>query len=80
VNDERIRIEIGFDGGQALSIVIDADSAEAFEQAVAGAEARSGAGEGAVRLQADDGVYTVALRQVTYVRRFLREARVGFGA
>jgi hypothetical protein len=80
VNDERIRIEVGFDGGQALSIVVDADAAEAFEQAVAGAEARSGAGEGAVRLQADDGVYTIALRQVTYVRRFLREARVGFGA
>ena len=80
MNDERIRIEIGFDGGQALSIVVDADAAEAFEQAVAGAEARSGAGEGAVRLQGDDGVYTIALRQVTYVRRFLREARVGFGA
>ena len=80
MNDERIRIEVGFDGGQALSIVVDADAAEAFEQAVAGAEARSGAGEGAVRLQADDGVYTIALRQVTYVCRFLREARVGFGA
>jgi hypothetical protein len=80
MNDERIRIEIGFDGGQALSIVVDNGAAEAFEQAVAGAEARSGAGEGAVRLEADDGVYTVALRQVTYVRRFLRESRVGFGA
>jgi hypothetical protein len=80
VNDERIRIEVGFDGGQSLSIVVDSDAAEAFEQAVAGAEARSGAGEGAVRLQADDGIYTIALRQVTYVRRFLREARVGFGA
>ncbi len=80
MNDERIRIEIGFDGGQALSIVVHNGAAEAFEQAVAGAEARSGAGEGAVRLEADDGVYTVALRQVTYVRRFLRESRVGFGA
>jgi hypothetical protein len=80
MRDERIRIEIGFDGGQALSIIVDAGAAEAFEQAVSGAEARSGAGEGAVRLEADDGVYTIALRQVTYVRRFLREARVGFGA
>ena len=80
MNDERIRIEIGFDGGQALSIVVDGRAAEAFEHAVAGAEARSGAGEGAVRLEADDGVYTIALRQVTYVRRFLRESRVGFGA
>jgi hypothetical protein len=80
VQNERVRIEIGFDGGQALSLVVDGGAAEAFEQAVAGAEARSGAGEGAVRLDADDGVYTIALRQVTYVRRFLREARVGFGA
>ena len=79
MQNERIRIEIGFDGGQALSIVVDSGAAEHLEQAVAGAEPRSGAGEGAVRLEADDGIYTVALRRVAYVRRFLREARVGFG-
>ena len=76
---ERIRIEIGFDGGQALSVVVDQSAAEDLEQAVAGAEPRSGAGDGAVRLEAEDGVYTVALRRVAYVRRFLRESRVGFG-
>jgi hypothetical protein len=79
VENERIRIEIGFDGGQALSILVDTAAAEQLEQAVAAAEARSGAGEGAVRLEADDGMYTVALRRVAYVRRFLREPRVGFG-
>jgi len=78
--DERVRIEIGFHGGQALSIVIDPQAAEALEAAISGAETRSDAGEGAVRLEADDGYYTIALRQVTYVRRFLREARVGFAA
>ena len=30
--------------------------------------------------QVRDPLVTIALRQVTYVRRFLREARVGFAA
>jgi len=79
MDDERIRIEIGFDGGQALSIIVSGGAADQLEQAVAGAEPRAGAGEGAMTLEADDGRYTIALRRVTYVRRFLREARVGFG-
>ena len=29
---------------------------------------------------ADDGHYTIALRQVVWIKRFARESRVGFGA
>jgi hypothetical protein len=66
-----IRIEIGFDGGQSLSMLVSADSADELER---------GIGEdGSVSLDAEDARYVIALRRVVYLRRFLREARVGFG-
>jgi hypothetical protein len=68
---ERIRIEIGFDGGQALTIVVEESSADDLQRAIGG--------DGSVSLEAEDGRYTVALRRVAYLRRFAREARVGFG-
>jgi hypothetical protein len=36
--------------------------------------------EGAVGLDAEDGRYTVVLRRVVYVKRFVREGRVGFSS
>jgi hypothetical protein len=66
-----IRIEIGFDGGQSLSMLVSTDSADELER---------GIGEdGSVTLDAEDARYVIALRRVVYLRRFLREARVGFG-
>jgi len=35
--------------------------------------------DGSVTLEAEDARYIVALRRVVYLRRFRREARVGFG-
>jgi hypothetical protein len=67
------RIEIGFDGGQIMSALVTASSAEALERAF---NARS---EATVPLDADDGRYTVYLGRVVYVKRFARESRVGFG-
>jgi len=68
---ELVRIEIGFDGGQSLSMLVAPASADELER---------GIGEdGSVTLDADDAKYVVALRRVVYLRRFLREARVGFG-
>ncbi len=66
------RIEIGFHGGQIMSAVVTAASADALELAVAG-----GSG-GAFQLDAQDGRYTVVLGRVLYLKRFAREARVGF--
>ena len=68
---ERVRIEVGFDGGQSLSMLVEAEAADELERSVGG--------DGAVTLDAEDGRYTVALRRVVYLRRALREARVGFG-
>jgi len=68
---EFVRIEIGFDGGQSLSLLVSPDSADELER---------GIGEdGSVTLDAEDGRFVVALRRIVYLRRFLREARVGFG-
>jgi hypothetical protein len=68
---EQVRIEIGFDGGQSLTMVVSSDSAD---------ELSNGIGQdGSVTLDAEEASYIVALRRVVYVRRFRREAKVGFG-
>jgi hypothetical protein len=71
--EERTRIEIAFDGGQAMAVLVSAETADALEQAL------SDGSEDAFPLEAEDGQYTLALRRVVYVKRFARESRVGFG-
>ena len=71
--NERVRIEIGFHAGQALSLMVEQTAAEEIERALAGGQ------DGAIRVEAEDGAYTIALSKVVYVRRFAREGRLGFG-
>ena len=71
---ERVRIEVGFDSGQVVAALVAAEAAERLERALGGAE------EGALDLEVEDGRYTLVLRRIVYVKRFAREARVGFGA
>ena len=71
---ERVRIEIAFDGGQIMGARLTSESADELEQALG---ARN---DGALTLDADDGRYTVPLSRVVYVKRFTREARVGFSS
>jgi hypothetical protein len=71
---ERVRIEVGFDSGQVMGAIVATESADAFEQALESGD------EGAFQLDVEDGRYTLVLRRVVYVKRFAREARVGFGA
>jgi hypothetical protein len=73
VPDELARIEIGFDSGQAMSILVSPAAAKELERALGDAEGA------AFAFDAEDGRYTVALKRVTYVKRFARESRVGFG-
>jgi hypothetical protein len=70
---DRIRVEVAFEGGQAMSGVVEADTADALERALA-------AGEQSIVLDAEDGRYTVRLDKVVYLKRFARDSRVGFGA
>jgi hypothetical protein len=71
---ERVRIEVGFDGGQIMSALVEAGAVDRLEQALASSE------DGSLSLDVEDGRYTVALRRIVYVKRFAREGRVGFGA
>jgi hypothetical protein len=71
---ERTRIEIGFDGGQIMGAVVDSETVDRLERALASGE------DGSLALDVEDGRYTVALSRIVYVKRFAREGRVGFGA
>ena len=68
---DQVRIEIGFDGGQSLSMLVSQESADALAGGIGQ--------DGSVTLDAEDASYIVALRRVVYVRRFQRQAKVGFG-
>ena len=70
---DSVRVEIGFDGGQVMSALVTVEAADALERALVASAS------GTLALDAEDGRYTVALSRVVYVKRFAREAKVGFG-
>ena len=69
--DSRIRIEVGFDGGQVMSAHVETAAADELEKALV-------SGTGTFQVEAEDGRYTVNLARIVYVKRFSREGRVGF--
>ena len=71
--DELVRIEVGLDGGQILSVLVSGASADKLEKALDKGDS------GALGLDAQDGDLRIVLGRVVYVKRFAREARVGFG-
>jgi hypothetical protein len=72
-SNERIRMEIAFDGGQIVSVLVSAGVADELERALGDGS------ETAFPLDAEDGRYTLVLRRVVWVKRYARESRVGFG-
>lgn len=70
---DRTRIEIAFDGGQTIGLIVSLVDANALDDALGHGR------EDALTLEAEGGRYTVALRRIVYVKRFARESRVGFG-
>jgi hypothetical protein len=72
-SNDRVRVEIAFDGNQVLSVQVPAATAEDLDRALAGEHE-------SLSFEAEDGRYTVQLRKVVYVKRLARESRVGFGA
>jgi hypothetical protein len=72
--NERIRIEIAFDGQQVLSVLVPISTADDLDRALAGDH------NSAYSFEADDGRYTISLQRVVFVKRWARESRVGFGA
>jgi pheromone shutdown protein TraB len=74
VADERIRLEVAFESGAIVGILVSLEAADEVERALAAPT------QDVIAVEADDGRYTIALRRVLYVKRFARESRVGFGS
>jgi pheromone shutdown protein TraB len=72
--DERVRLEIGFRGGQTLSVHVSPEICDELEQSLGRGDPE------ALALESDDGRYTVVVKMIAYVKRHVRESRVGFGA
>jgi len=70
-SDERVRVDIGLEGGSTLSVSVTVLEADSLEQRL-----RSGDG-GVAELESDDGRLIVVLAHVLYVRRHSRGGRVG---
>ena len=68
---ERVRIEVGFEGGQVMSAFVETETADELEKS------RDG-GAGTFQIEAENGRYTLALARIVYLKRFSREGRVGF--
>lgn len=68
---ERVRIEVGFEGGQVMSAFVEIEAADALEKSL-------DTGVGTFQIEAENGRYTIALARIVYVKRFSREGRVGF--
>jgi hypothetical protein len=73
-DNERIRIEIAFDGNQVLSVLVPPQTADDLDRGLGGDR------DSSFSFETEDGRYTIVLKRVVYVKRFARESRVGFGA
>ena len=69
---DRMRIEVGFDGGQVVGGFVDPASADQLERAL------HEDGPRVIVLETEDGPYHVVVPRVAYFRRFSRASRVGF--
>jgi hypothetical protein len=70
--DDRVRIEIGFDGGQIMGAQVPTEDADRLERHL------SASGNGTVEIELEDGRCVVVLSRVLYIKRFAKESRVGF--
>lgn len=71
--NDRVRLEIAFEGNQVLNVYVPLSTAEDIDRALAG-------GQESLSFEAEDGRYTIAVSKLVFVKRFARESRVGFGA
>jgi hypothetical protein len=71
--EDSVRVELCFDGGQIVGATVTVKGADELERALATDQG------GTLMLDASDGRFTVVLQRVVYMKRFARESRVGFG-
>jgi len=72
--NERRRVDIGFSGGQVLSLRLQESAYRSLNDEV------SSGSQGWHAIEAEDSEVAVNLGQVVYVRLDTEEHRVGFGA
>jgi hypothetical protein len=72
--EERVRIELGFAGGQIVGSFVDSGAADRLEAALGGGSGSSPV----VVLETEDGPLHVVVSQVAYYKRIVRAGRVGF--
>jgi hypothetical protein len=76
VADDRVRVELGFKGGQIVSAFVASGSADALEAALGGGSGTAPV----VALETEDGPLHVAVAQIAYYKRIVRAGRVGFSS
>ena len=69
---DKVRVEVGFDGGQIMNSLVASDSATALEEAI------GKSGTSTVTLESSEGPLIVVLAHVAYVKRHTRGGQVGF--
>jgi alpha-acetolactate decarboxylase len=69
---DKVRVEVGFDGGQIMNSLIASTSATALEEALGNPDI------GTVTLDSSEGALIVVLAHVAYVKRHTRGGQVGF--
>jgi hypothetical protein len=74
VANDRVRIDIAFEGGISLAVTVPPATLDDIDRALANPEAES------ISFEADDGHYTLAVNKIVFVKRSSREQVVGFGA
>jgi hypothetical protein len=73
---ERVRVELGFAGGQIVAGFVEPHSADALEAALGGGTGSSPV----VVLETEDGPLHVVVAHVAYYKRIVRAGRVGFSS
>ena len=71
--NEKVRVEVAFESGQNVGVLVPASAADALAAALAGEEAT-------FELETEDGTYVLALKKIVYLRRSSRETQIGFGS
>jgi hypothetical protein len=74
VADERVRVELGFEGGQVIGTFVASSSADELEKAL------HHDGPRVVVLDTEDGPLHVVVPQLAYYKRAVRSSRVGFAS
>ncbi len=72
-DNNNVRIQVAFEGGQSVGANVSQEVADALSAALAASEA-------VFELPTEDGTCVLSLGKVVYVRRSERETQIGFAA